>query len=175
MTSSAKPVNITSPRLTARELDGTSGSFTGTPAGTPDLRALRAQYVAASTPPPNIPKRTGTPASQTRYVSSSLLPQSDSAPTTPRLVPGGLGGISARRPSTPSSGNEVNPPEIADLPDEEKAKVLRRHLVFREERTPEQERSRKSSVTFVQGDSGLRRQDTDAFPIPYDAPGADVT
>lgn len=172
MTSPVQPVNIKSPHLTSREIDGISSSFTGTPAGTPDLRALRAQY-ATSTPPPNIPKRTGTPASQTRYVSSSLMPQSDSSPTTPRLVPGALGGISARRPSTPSSGNEANPPDISDLPDEEKVKVLRRHLVFREERIPE--RSRKSSITFVQGDSGPRRQDTEPFPIPYDAPGADVT
>lgn len=101
-----------------------------------------------------------------------------------RLDPNGLSGISARRPSTPSSGHDAICVDLGDLPDEEKAKVLRRHLVSREERqagsesdVPEQEISRQPSVMFTQGSSiqPHRRQDTDPFPVPYDAPGADIT
>lgn len=181
MTSPSRPVNITSPRLVARDAEGIPGSFTGTPIGTPDLRALRAQYAAASTPPPNIPPRNATPIGTPRNVSSSLLPSSDSSPIA-RLGSGGVGGISARRPSTPASNNDANVVDIEQLPDEEKAKVLRRHLVSREERqavpdsdTPELVMP-TPSVTFAQGSSsGPTREDSEPFPVPYDAPGADVT
>lgn len=192
MTSPSKPVNITSPRLgPSTNVEGFPGSFTGTPLGTPDLRALRAQYVAASTPPPNIPPRSGTPVIGTprnmnipsrsgtpnigtpRNLSSSLLPSSDSSPI--RLGTGGEGGISARRPSTPQSGHDML--DIDNLPDEEKAKVLRRHLVSKEDRKGDSnEDISKPSVTFVEGSSqNPRREDSEPFPVPYNAPGADVT
>ena len=176
MTSPSGPVNIGSPRPGPQYPDGFLSSYTstGTPIGTPDLRALRAQYAAARTPPPNIPPRsTGTPTNQLRSVPSTDLPPNI------HVGPYGQGAISALRPSTPSSGYD-----LGDLPDEEKAKVLRRHLVSREERQPgsdsdlpEQEISRQSSVMFTQGNSAAakQRQDTDPFPVPYDSPGADIT
>lgn len=177
MTSPSRPVNIRSSQPSP-QAEGVSSSFAYTPIGTPDLRALRAQYTAANTPPPNIPPRTtGTPTNQLRSSPSTESPNA-------RLGPNGLSGISARRPSTPSSGYDGNRVDLGDLPDEEKAKVLRRHLVSREERqagvdsdVPEQEISRQSSMMFAQGSSiqPNRRQDTDPFPVPYDAPGADVT
>lgn len=180
MTSPPGPRNIGSPRRISQDFENISASHFGTPiAGTPDLRALRAQYAAASTPPPNIPPRSnGTPTNQPLRP----LPSMDFS-SNPRLATSGLGGISARRPSTPSSNNDANRLDLDDLPDQEKAKVLRRHLVSREERQAgpdsdlsEQEISRQSSMMFKQGSSQLiRRQDTDPFPVPYDAPGADVT
>jgi solute carrier family 36 (proton-coupled amino acid transporter) len=94
-----------------------------------------------------------------------------------------VGGISARRPvglglGAGSSQNvvtgdgEAPPPDIADLPDEEKAKVLRRHLVSQEERDVDDSApSRQSSSSQLR----LRQEHTEAFPVPYHAPGADVT
>jgi proton-coupled amino acid transporter len=180
MTSPSVPVNIGSPRPHPQNAEVFLNSYTitGTPIGTPDLRALRAQYAAASTPPPNIPPRsTGTP--QLRP-----FPSMDLSPDA-RVGPSGQGAISALRPSTPSSGSEPsNRLDLGDLPDEEKAKVLRRHLVSREDRQPgpdsdgsEREISRQSSMTSMPRNSvaARQRQDTDPFPVPYDAPGADIT
>jgi solute carrier family 36 (proton-coupled amino acid transporter) len=179
MTSPSRPVNVVSPRPGSHYAEGISNSYTGTPIGTPDLRALRAQYATARTPPPNIPPRsTGTPTNLLRSV-----PSTDLSPNT-RLGPSGSGAISALRPSTPSSGHDVSHLDLGDLPDEEKAKVLRRHLVSREERqagpdwdVPDQEISRQSSMMFTPGSTipAKQRQDTDPFPVPYDAPGADIT
>lgn len=180
MASPSKPVNIASPRLLAQEIDASSSFASGTPLGTPDLRALRAQYAAANTAPPNIPLRSsnGTPSSQSRYISSSPLPGIGSSLSS-RLGPSGLGGISARRPSTPvGTSNEFNRADLDDLPDEEKAKVLRRHLVSREERQgrPESSRAISRTASFTSSHPTVTLQeDSDAFPIPYDAPGADVT
>jgi proton-coupled amino acid transporter len=173
MTSPSRPLTIGSPRQLPQEIEA-SGSRLATPTGTPDLRALRAQYAATRTPPPNIPPRNVTPTNQLR-----LLPSTDFSSSS-RLGPSGLDGlISAHRPSTPASSNDANRIDLDDLPDEEKARVLRRHLVSREERqagpdsdASEQEITRQSSMMFKQGG---RRQDTDPFPIPYDAPGADIT
>lgn len=98
-------------------------------------------------------------------------------------APGGPG--SGTR--TPASGYE-NPFE--ELTDEEKARILRRHLVSKEER--EHQLDRKSSFgSFADRGEGpskskwqaintgrdpiLTREDSETFPIPYHTPGADLT
>ena len=98
-------------------------------------------------------------------------------------APGGPG--SGTR--TPASGYE-NPFE--ELTDEEKARILRRHLVSREQR--EHQLDRKSSFgSFTDRGEGpsrskrqslnaardpiITREDTEPFPIPYHTPGADLT
>ena len=98
-------------------------------------------------------------------------------------APGGPG--SGTR--TPASGYE-NPFE--ELTDEEKARILRRHLVSKEQR--EHQLDRKSSFgSFTdrgEGPSKSKRQsvnagrdpvltseDSETFPIPYHTPGADLT
>ena len=171
MTSPSKPLNIASPR--AGPSDVVSGSFT-TPLGTPDLRALRSHYAAGTSPPPNIPPRLAS-AIPTRC--ASPLPATSSADASPRppLIV---------RPGSPSS--DVHIPDLDDLPHEEKAKVLRRHLVSKEERMPPPEaRSSAASDAEISDQrtsptSSIRRQlpqreETEPFPIPYHAPGADIT
>ncbi|OCF62271.1 solute carrier family 36 (proton-coupled amino acid transporter) [Kwoniella mangroviensis CBS 10435] len=114
--------------------------------------------------------------------------------------------------STPRKSKEVendggagdsNFSNLADIPDEEKAKVLRRHLVSAEEReqsktatpneggvggtTPTKEEGPGSGSASVNA-SGVERaaesgvtsgygstEDNEQFPIPYDAVGGDVT
>ncbi|WVQ66001.1 uncharacterized protein L199_004179 [Kwoniella botswanensis] len=114
--------------------------------------------------------------------------------------------------STPRKGKEVendggagdsNFSNLADIPDEEKAKVLGRHLVSAEEReqsktatpneggvggtTPTKEDGAGSGNASVNA-SGVERaaesgvtsgygstEDNEQFPIPYDAVGGDVT
>ena len=88
--------------------------------------------------------------------------------------------------------------DLEGLTDEDKARVLRRHLVSKEERlgTPRPEKPR--SIAGSELDQGLldapelagpssrrssngahtpflNREDSDPFPIPYNAPGGDVT
>ncbi|KAJ6545038.1 vacuolar amino acid transporter 4 [Mycena vulgaris] len=188
MSSPSKPVNITSRAV--NPVDGVPGSLS-TPYGTPDLRALRAQY-AGTPPPPNIPPRNiAVPSLRPQVSDASLVPAADGQP-------GSFGGISAAlRPRTPH-GNGSDTPlnlDLDDLPDEEKARVLRRHLVSKEARqnqggeaksTPASELdvplgsqaggsgSRRSS-SGAQVNSHVQREDTEPFPIPYHAPGADVT
>ncbi|KAJ7592845.1 vacuolar amino acid transporter 4 [Mycena floridula] len=189
--SASTPVNIRSNRLTANDNDSeTQQSFTGTPIGTPDIRALRAQYAAAGTPPPNIPPRAGTPYTQSNSPGVSLVPPPGSSP---RPGPSAVGGISAAKyGASGSSGNLVENPEVTDVEDvddAEKLKVLRRHLVSKAERqnrfgevppdpqagpsvnTPDSEHSYDSEETGGK----IRREDTEPFPIPYHTPGADVT
>ncbi len=108
---------------------------------------------------------------------------------SPRQVPAPLGGISARRPATPASvglGLEDAPPpdptvDIGSFQDDERVKVLRKHLVSREERQVNYNGSSgiPSGVPSRQASSSnlaLEFQpDPDAFPVPYHTPGADVT
>lgn len=177
MSTPSKPVNIKSPLLGPSDPpDAHTGSFTTI--GTPDLRALRAQY-AGTPPPPNIPPR----SSPARINSSavSLLPQGDATPSRPGPQP--FGGISALRPSTPGSGRETPQLDIDDLPDEEKVKVLQRHLVSKGGRQNREAENGSDIDLSEPGPSGsrrssngvIRREDTEPFPIPYDAPGGDVT
>ncbi|KAF9223706.1 amino acid transporter [Gyrodon lividus] len=186
MSSTSKPVNISSPRAAAFH----SGS--PTPTGTPDIRALRAQY--SGTPPvPNIPAR---------YTPPSGLysnPSRGGSPGTNLLAPNevafklhhpSVGGISAKRPSSsgvPESGVDVGIADLDDLSDEDKARVLRRHLVLREERqnrvdlyslASSDQDAHEADVPSVGSSTPVRppqRDESEAFPIPYHAPGADVT
>ncbi|KAF8917223.1 transmembrane amino acid transporter protein-domain-containing protein [Mucidula mucida] len=141
--------------------DSSTGS---TPIGTPDLRALRAQYTVQGTPPPpslaipprSVPARTGSPA----------VPASDgSAPS--------IGGLSAARPSPEVRNSTPLPPDIDDLPDEEKLRVLRRHLVSKQER----KRSNGDLPSSSSASTAVShpRDDTEPFPVHYDVAGADVT
>ncbi|KAF8501760.1 hypothetical protein F5888DRAFT_1267901 [Russula emetica] len=142
MTSPTRPVNIVNPRFSSaagvgtpssRRGPGSCGSPARTPyslGGTPDVRNLCAQYVGAP-PLPNIPPRTGTPRP-----SSSTEPLVFSR-GSPHLAPA-LSELSAHRPTTPAVGRDL---EDAPLPDPtiytesfQGVKVLRKHLVSREER-----------------------------------------
>lgn len=193
MTSPTRPVNIVGPRLSSaaavgtpssRRGPGSRGSPAGTPyslGGTPDLRSLRAQYVG--TPPlPNIPPRTGTPR-----------PSSSTEPIvfgrgSPRPAPA-LSELSARRPTTPAVGlglEDAPPPDPSidteSFQGDERVKVLRKHLVSREERQaanyngssglPSRQASSSNLALEFQPDPD---PDPDAFPVPYHTPGADIT
>ncbi|KAJ3489480.1 hypothetical protein NLI96_g2098 [Meripilus lineatus] len=190
----SKPVNITSPRLVPTStVDSVSGSPSLNPApisGSPSPRILRAAY-AGTPPPPNIP-----------------LPSSRATPIGTPKGPGfvapvplggessrrfSVGGITPRRPMTPASTSNNDANLLDDLTDADKAKILRRHLVSREERnlnlgegTSATRRSPHGSVSSG-SDGGelskrpssaqirVQREDTEPFPVPYHAPGADVT
>lgn len=190
MSSPSRPVDIGKPPERGRD-DPQATPIFGTPLmGTPDLRALRAQY-SGSSPPPNIPLR-GTPMISSRSGSPTppCLITGDSTPIRHRGSMGGLS-ASARQYGTPPSGHDFTALDLDDLPDEEKAKVLRRHLVSRDERQNHSDKkSNSGSESEVKQDpeagpsrrpsSGQDgkapcREDSDAFPIPYHAPGADVT
>ena len=98
-----------------------------------------------------------------------------------------IGGFSVRRPSgaaTPGSGTESN--ALDDLTDEEKARILRRHLVSRQERDGQPGPSSRGSVSGGSDNGAMskrssfshlhaQREESDPFPVPYHAPGADVT
>ena len=180
MSTPTRPVNIR---------PGTPQYNDGSPiSGSPNIRALRGQY---GTPPvPNIPPR-NIPASSSNINIGILGSGSPrlSAPGTPII-----GGIRMHAPGGPGSGTRTpasgyeNPFE--ELTDEEKARILRRHLVSREER--EHQLDRKSSFgSFTDRGEGpswskrqsinggrdpvLTREDSEPFPIPYHTPGADLT
>ncbi|WOO77782.1 Vacuolar amino acid transporter 3 [Vanrija pseudolonga] len=94
--------------------------------------------------------------------------------------------------STPAAGESAFS-NINEVPDEEKARVLRRHLMTADERgskssTPARRVSPAGSPgggsiapsdppgeSSVSAYGSTSRRDDDAFPIPYDAPGMDVT
>jgi proton-coupled amino acid transporter len=83
--------------------------------------------------------------------------------------------------------------DLDDLPAEEKAKVLARHLVHKQERNGKAPETNSTTGSILETQSGsdaetrsrrsshcvtprpMEREDSDAFPILYDAPGADVT
>lgn len=195
---SSQPVNIrNNNQLAAPDTDGLSASHNrDAPVGTPDLRALRAAYVG--TPPlPNIPPRmtAGTPSSR-RPSSSFPAITAEGSPRRPTPGPSAIGGLSATR-ETPSSESVPASVDLEDLPDEEKARVLERHLVPKELRgkgtgTPVsgEARSKPSSLLDAgavassdsdhtlsrrSSDGAVRREDSEPFSIPYSAVGADVT
>ncbi|KAG7089222.1 hypothetical protein E1B28_010923 [Marasmius oreades] len=157
--------------------------------GSVDIRHLRAHF--PGTPPNaalNIPPRTGTPMSNSPALSSTPLPSG--------LVDAQL--LRGRAPGARSATASpmAQPVDLDDLPDEEKARILRRHLVLKEERErdlqeeegeEEQQQqqlevpstSRRSSNSQNASSNGtpraVARELSEPFPIPYDAPGADVT
>ena len=180
MSTPTRPVNIRPGTSQSQNIDGSPIS------GSPNIRALRAQY---GTPPvPNIPPR-NIPAdsSSTNIGIHGFGSRHPSVAGTPII-----GGIRMQAPGGPGSGTRTptsgyeNPFE--DLTDEEKARILRRHLVSREQR--EQQLDRKSSFgSFADRGEGPSRskplnaardpvvaeEDTEAFPISYHTPGADLT
>jgi solute carrier family 36 (proton-coupled amino acid transporter) len=222
MTSPSQPlsINLSSTR-DPNDLENQPVSYTPS-VGTPDLRAIRAQFAGL---PPNIPPRgslttrggpsdlESQPASYTRAqfgglpsnipprgsvtpslrptssnVSLQALPDRSALHPTPQLI----SGLSATRQAVETSS--ATPPPITDLDDlpaEEKARILGRHLVPKEQRmkaTPEGKSledldgvSGSGSSPFTlsrrssNGISHRQQEDLEPFPIPYDAPGADVT
>lgn len=182
MSSPSKPVNIRSP------LASNSATTTSTPSSTPDIRALRAQY--SGTPPvPNIPVR------HTLSVESYSNSAHGGSPSInlssnelfSKLHRSSSGTISAKRPaSAVASGSAVenNAVDLDNLPAEDKARILRRHLLMRGER--HQSRTDLRSLDGSEQDIptpdpddpsavSLQRDASEPFSIPYHAPGADVT
>ncbi|KAL4066938.1 transmembrane amino acid transporter protein-domain-containing protein [Scleroderma yunnanense] len=173
----SQPVNIGSPRGRENFRSGTP-----TPTGSPDIRALRAQF--AGTPPvPNIPARY-TPLSAS--CSSREAPLGTSFPTNELAARPPFAIVSGRRPATsdsPRSGCDLGVADLDGLSDEGKAKVLRRHLVLRDERQNKAETNSLSGSDREEGPSSSltpvrmpqTRESSEAFPIPYEAHGADIT
>lgn len=196
MTSPSQPLNIRGRKaLNTTDADDLPASFTPSVSGTPDIRALRAGYIGTPSLP-NIPPRVlGTPASSRRE-STSLHPPEGSSPrrpvvTSPGPVVGGISASASAGSSTPLSTPEVAA-QVEDLKPEEKAKVVGRHLVSHDQRTKPGQEDESSAITTPSGESeggqtlsrrssdGIgrpkpRRDESVAFPIPYHAPGADVT
>lgn len=191
MTSPSQPLNIkvSSTRRDPGDLESHSASFTPSIVGTPDLRAIRARFSGI---PPNIPARSSAtpslhPASSN--VSLRALPDKPTPRSTPQLI----SGLSATRETIgTSSGTPPIADLIDDLPAEEKAKVLERHLVSKDQRMKaftEGNSFKDSVMDRISGpDSPLtisrrssnglsqrQKEDLEPFPILYDAPGADVT
>lgn len=188
MSSPSKPFSIPSPRREA-PLNAEDTPFSGTPnfgtslSASPSPRFLRAQYTGTP-PPPNVPPRSnatpiGTPRPATPYLPGF---SGDAGSSSPRLT---ADGFSARRP-TPGTPGSDNP--FDELTDEDKARVVRRHLVSREERqnvgteqvlagSSSRRGSDSGNLSSRSSNSQLRiqREDTEPFPVSYDAPGADVT
>lgn len=147
------PVPITGSRTVAQD------EVERTPQGTPHLRSLRAQF---DPPPFDLPLR------NSAAPSSSETPHLSSSP--------------ARNPLGRRDQGTPSPATLEDLSDTEKAKVIRRHLVSRDERvysaSVEGDTSRPSTPlgSAVPGvSSTIPRQDSEVFPIPYDVPGGDIT
>lgn len=134
---------------------------------------------------PNIPARytpVGSYSNTARDVSPSVnTPSNELAAGLHRPS---LSVISVKRPTSSSADNTTV--DLEGLPAEDKARVLRRHLLLHGERASRTDlRSSDGSdqdapdVDEPSADSSspLRpaREASDAFPIPYHAPGADVT
>lgn len=188
-----------------------SGSLT---AGTPPLPQIPRRDVSSSFQARTVAERSsakGDDASASSSSSLSGLGRKDALPTHPTASAASALTASLTlekdskdtkdpidRISTPEQHDGTLTPQpdesafsaIAGVPDEEKAKVLRRHLVSAEERTsnvptPAMKLSPATSPGPSSRHSGVdpgessitRRSDDndDPFPIPYDAPGGDVT
>ncbi|KAJ3503456.1 hypothetical protein NMY22_g18245 [Coprinellus aureogranulatus] len=128
-----------------------------------------------------------------RYLVAVHLHRRQVQAAYPALATEFLGGVGIA--GATGSPAPLQPAELEGLTDEDKARVLRRHLVSKEERlgTPKPEKASSIAGSDLHDsnpqeegsserpDSGtgtpkmITRQDTDAFPIPYHAPGADVT
>lgn len=164
MSSPSKPVDIiASPRQQHRDLL----DVPGTP-GTP--RGVRG---TPSTPPvPNI-----SPRFRRSNPDASGLHSDD-------VVSSSLG----TKTATPLAiSRSESTKDLDKMSEEAMAKVLRRHLVSKEERqnqgegvnTPasnrEEDHSDSRRISASSSAQNLTREDTEPFPIPYDAPGGDVT
>lgn len=180
MSSPSKPVYI------RRSL--ASNSAISTPSGTPDIRvqALRAQY--SGTPPvPNIPARLTPPVGSYSNSPNDASPSANISSTElfSKLHRPSSSAIGAKRPgSAVGSGSAVenNVVDLDNLPAEDKARILRRHLLMSGER--HQSRTDLRSLDGSEQDmpdldepsaASLQRDASETFSIPYHAPGADVT
>ncbi|KAF8176674.1 transmembrane amino acid transporter protein-domain-containing protein [Mycena galopus ATCC 62051] len=172
MSSPCKPVHISNPSsVDPAERVGVPGPCFSSTRGTSDIRLLR----AGSTPPPNIrPRNISTP---------SLQPQISDHSPAPSHAGSFQGGMAALRPAPNNDSDaELNNINLDGLPDEEKARVLRRYLVSKDQREAESTLLSELEVPFgpTAVGSGSRSPhvqmgDTEPFPIHYHTPGADVT
>ena len=190
MTSPSQPLNIkvSSTRGGQGDLESHSASFVPS-VGTPDLRAIRAQFSGI---PPNIPAR-GSVTPSLHPVSSNVSLRALPERSTPRSTPQLISGLSATRETIETSSGTPPIADLDDLPAEEKAKVLERHLVSKDQRmkgiTEGNNSFKDSAIDRISGpdspfsvsrrsSNGLsqrQKEDLEPFPILYDAPGADVT
>lgn len=198
MSKQTKPVKITSPRRVPSDLNDLSGSAAGTPS-----RSFRSPGTPSTPPIANIPPRVPSGAGVMSYGSPSGLAlglglpssrASPSAPLRPR-TPAQAGDGRSSEVNTGSASGSATPRNLEEVSEEEMARVLRRHLVSRSERnlgessTPEAsadpaggealgEGTRKASFSGRSSGAASRqaiREDSEPFPIPYDAPGGDIT
>lgn len=189
MTSPSQPLNIkVSSTRGHGDLESHSASFAHS-VGTPDLRAIRAQFPGI---PPNIPVR-GSVTPSLHPASSTVSLRAFPDRPTPRSTPQLISGLSATRENIGTSSEAPPIADLDDLPDEERVKVLERHLVSKDQRMKafiEGNNSFKDSVMerisgpdspstisrrSSNGLSQRKKEDLEPFPILYDAPGADVT
>ena len=189
MTSPSQPLNIkVSSTRGHGDLESRSASFAHS-VGTPDLRAIRAQFPGI---PPNIPVR-GSVTPSLHPASSTVSLRAFPDRPTPRSTPQLISGLSATRENIGTSSEAPPIADLHDLPDEERVKVLERHLVSKDQRMKafiEGNNSFKDSVMerisgpdspstisrrSSNGLSQRKKEDLEPFPILYDAPGADVT
>ncbi|KAH8117950.1 transmembrane amino acid transporter protein-domain-containing protein [Phellopilus nigrolimitatus] len=180
MSNPSKPLNISSPRHAPDDLLTASGSPGQQSFGTPTGRLVRSG--TPSTPPiANIPPRAG--ASSPTFAGPASFGARSFRTHTPQT-----GGSSTPTAVTSESPTGAHPhPE--DVTDEEMVRVLRRHLVSR--RAPDVDdagptlsadavgsrRVSDSETSSARNGNGVvpQREDSEPFPIPYDAPGGDIT
>ncbi|KAG8831748.1 neutral amino acid transporter [Serendipita sp. 399] len=180
MSTPSQPRSIVgSPRQRQLHDDGNEGNV----AQTPDLRQLRQQF---GTPPVgSIPPFRSPPVATPLVLGSPARPSSsvDFRPQHPRST--------QLEPSA-----DANPlpeqPDTTLLSEEDKIKVLRKHLVSREQRlghsraasihssrrasVHEPANNKSASQLPSRSESPVPREDTlEPFPIPYNAPGGDIT
>jgi solute carrier family 36 (proton-coupled amino acid transporter) len=180
MSSPSKPLSIASPRL-GPQIDNDTEE---TASQTPDLRHLRQQF---GTPPvwAAIPPFRSSGAATPLAVGSLARGSSstDVRPLNIRPIGSPLAADMITGTNTPL---EVS--DLATLDEEEKIKVLRRHLVSRAQRLGQsQQSSRRPSIhepNFNRAHSrqpslpaspGPSRDNSEPFPLPYNAPGGDIT
>lgn len=184
MSSPSKPVSIGSPRLRQQVDSGNDEAAVQTP----DLRLLRERFgtpPVGTTIPPFRSPGTITPLAIGTPVQSSSV---NARPQSFRPVVGSLLGEAAGA----GTGTPGDVPDMSALTEEEKIKVLRKHLVPAEQRMKHgSTRSRRSSSSSQQRPSDSqdqsgqssrppspgpsRRENSEPFPLPYDAPGGDIT
>lgn len=182
-TPNSKPVGIKSPRLRPDDAASVDGRGSGSPG----------RLGWAGTPPPNIPPRfisSGSrPGSFTPTAGAAFPNTRSSTPRDDSASVRGIGGVT----SPDDRGGRATPTlqDLDDLPDEDKAKVLRRHLVSREEREAEglrrpsvaSARPPMDAIQFNSNDSGGSSyapslgpgEDLEPFPVPFSSAGGDIT
>jgi solute carrier family 36 (proton-coupled amino acid transporter) len=187
MSSPSKPLSIASPRLRPQR-DNLNDEIIASQ--TPDLRQLRQQF---GTPPvgTTIPPFRS-PGTATPLAIGSPAGPSSSVDIRQNIRPNVTSPLAVDTTGT-STPQEV--PDIAALGDEEKIKVLRKHLVSREERfghnrgasNQSHQSSRRTSLHEPGSHNSHSRQvshppspgpskdNVEPFPLPYNAPGGDIT